>query len=258
MPSYKLGTSVKYDMKGHCSNILQRQHKLSLQGMPVTHEQFQASAIPIAKILATLQDLAKQGVQGSIQQSDFPVALLSSEFPGLKRDVLVHVTVPKPVFMARYPRASARHGRGTNPVIKSTDNPVVLTGSLFSEEQAEALTEWANNVVRVRRIMSMVKETVDEVLGHVTTTGHIVARWPVLAGLVEDKKWQTKLRMKPERLGACGWVPGTLSPDLLARMKACEPVLIMAQMLEAPKRIDGAIHVELWAYQSFESDRFNG
>jgi hypothetical protein len=263
MPSYKLGTSIKQDMVARCRSILTRQRDLALQGMPVTHEQFQASALPDAKVLATLQDLTAQGVQGPIRLTDFSLAILTKDFPGLKRDLGLYVTVPEPVFMARHASLRARHGRGVAEVVGQYDRPVILDPTQFDTEQAEALVAWANNVVRVKRVGSMVQVTVNEVLGHVTTTGHIIARWPVLTGLVEDKKWQLRLRMKPERLGALGWPhldsngKVVLTSDLLARMRASEPVLIMAQMLTDPKPVEGQTKVQLLAYQSFDSDRFN-
>lgn len=258
MPNYKLPNKIVDEIQGNADKLMRRRVNYALLDPPITVAQVQRSAVE-PDLLATMHNLISAGVQGITQARQVHFALLRRNTPGLHRDVMLYLALPTPAVLKAGTYVYVPEVGGPQQAVYGVHDAFVSAATdAFEPEELGRLAAWANEVVRIRRHKQMVSLTVKEMFSHgyIESTGHILARWPILATLVDDARYKTALHNSPKSLKAYAFPPGKPDPQLVATMRGCEPLILGAQLLEDPKPDPTRVRATLVAYEKLASDRF--
>ena len=225
---------------------------------PLTMDQLQEAIMP-AEPLKQIRWLNSEGVCGVSSSHELHIRLSPAYLPGLQRYSIMRLNTPVGV----YPRRNNHYYSGAGPAYKPTEHEgdLTLNEGYLSEDARIAVRDWANRAVKECRLEILANKVVDFMLDRVATTGDVLARWPFLVTLVEDKPdsaygygklWRQRLRNGPRDLRryTCNWDEATR-----AQMEATEVFLNSAMLLDEYEHPKGTMRAEMVAWEKLPKDR---
>jgi hypothetical protein len=193
MPNAKLSGAVT-------SHINQRTRVLADRTLCYARAQFPLTAGEIEEImidpdiLKRMKALWQDGVRTIDRQTTVQMALLRSDVPNLRRSALIAMQLPKPIFaMCENRYWGVKNGFNRTEFAQLMPNLTALT-----PEKVQALLAWTERVIAQMRKVEICLHVTAVMLSEKVspTAAHLMARWPLLATLVDDMgtKWNSQLR----------------------------------------------------------------
>jgi hypothetical protein len=251
MPNYKLGkpnSAIREHIKRRAAAIASRRTSYARANFPLTTAQIQ-SLLVSEDAYASMVRLEAAGVQDLPKSACVSLRIKRDDalFPGLKRGIAVNLELPQKVFIMRSTYRFRDYDSGDECFAQ-------CNWQALDHSDRVALVDWVNNFVKARRLEEVVNGTVEKVLDRFETTAHVVAGWPMLATLVEDREWISRFRNVPKNLTPFA-PPSQLITSFADVMKATEVVLAGGMLLDNYEHTPGTILLVGWGYETFPNDR---
>lgn len=254
MPNYKLPSFIKEAIYKHAQKLSARLVEHAQGDFPLTTAQVQFALMP-QEPYSMLVKLRDAGIDSLPSTRSSHILLDHTKLPGLLRSAIIHITFPENVFVPkqRYWYDNVP-GRWPNDPARQA---LIPDWSGLDSEDIAKLVKWANELVRTHRHRELADFTVAANLrtdgtGGLTSTGQVLANWPMLATLVEDKDWLTRFRCPPQNLKRYKL---ELLPESEKLMQATDILLTKAQLLSEYQHPPFTIATMIQVWQPQPGDR---
>lgn len=254
MPNHKLGKDLPDLILRQANNLALRKINYASSDFPLDCATLERAtiAMDIRDTMARLEDSGSNQVQRCMSVY---LTLQRDTVPGLQRTCAVVLSLPSGIYTARRQHNQHRNSGGNNADfdVRGTAS-LILNLAMISQEQVAAVADWANGYVRAHRHREMASHIVKNMVTRLTSTGQIMATWPMLATLVDDKKWRDRFRTPPVYLDRY-----KVSVTIAERrdMMAVEGMLLGAQMMQQYTRQPTEAGATMVAFERFKEDRFD-
>ena len=254
MPNYKLSSTIKEHIKDHAIKLTNRRVAYAQSDFPLTTAGLQYRLMRAAH-LNLLHELEATGYDLAPKTTNTWIALPRSEAMPVQRSVAIEIFLPEPIHQPRviyshfYNELDFKTARDTTKLHQLRLDPCEPEHA----EDIAALVKWAHAAVREKRLQEITLWAVQKVLDMCQTSAHLLAAWPLLATLVTDPEWRSRLRHPPK--GLHKWAPNANEMAwLLKPIRAAEVVLTSARMTEEYKPEPGIVRAEVRAWERLPRD----
>lgn len=245
MPNYNLGSRITTEIQSAAAKCVDNYVKHQANGFPMDATAIE-TAIMKPSHLTTLRELENDGLDNIPHSNDIAVHLARDYMSELQRACIVTLSLPYPVFV---PRASGCYGNANTISDDRLKTTLRLDAGVLTDERREALAVWANRAVRGRRARRMAVIAVQHALKACTSTGAIMATWPLIGQFGStDKLWRDRFRNPPTRLAS---YVREMDPKL---REAATQILLTAQMLPEWTHEPGTVLAEIKAWERLPND----
>lgn len=227
MPNFKLSSNMRGDIRAAARALTVTYEHCATHGFPLTPDELQYALLD-PDLVAKCREVERT-VGGTMNTySEVNTRLTRAELPGLTRHVALCITNHKsPMFLKEH---TGLWG-GSTEYDNNCDRLTPLDTSLLSDETKTKLVKWCHEVIRARRLAQLANATVGKAMEYLTSTGHVLANWPILGTLDRDNVMLKRFRAAPVKLDRYK-MDLDYWPELRApRIKAAEVVLNAALML---------------------------
>lgn len=254
MPNYKLSSAVKEEIVDHAVRLTERRVTYAMSDFPLTVATLQYRLMRDDQ-LKLLHELEGTGYQLMAKTNNFMVGIVRGDLTPVMRSAAVELWLPECVHV---PRNTWANFYATtlepNDVRDTSKVHHLMLHSVNDANEIQALVKWTNAAVREKRLQEITLYAVKKVLEMCNSTAHLLSAWPMLATLVEDTAWRSRLRHPPK--GLHKWAPPSREfMPLVKAIKAAEVVLTSAQMTEDYKYEPGVTRAHVKAWERLPNDQ---
>lgn len=262
MPNYKLGPTIIDHMKARATALCERRVSYMQCGFPISKEKVQAAILPI-RWRETVLEMKRDGV-AALNTTNALSLLVDLGFSDTPRAAQVKLFLPDVSPYSdmdrdkRFQICSSNPGFDTEPL---------------TDAERVALTKWVNTIVTERRLANIAKKAITGFLEkHALTTGHVLARWPMVVSLIDASKvghYQTRDReIVASFRQRFNDPPKTLKPYLWSdseklhgwpaknkgAMRVAETVIASASMLPEEVKDQAEVHATIQSWRPAPGD----
>jgi hypothetical protein len=261
MPNFKLGSTIKDELKDCARKLAARRVDVMTSTFPLTVAQIQEAIMP-AEPLKAIRWLNSENVVGVSSTNRIHIRLSPEYLPGLPRYCVAQLHLPEGVYPSKHSSFWGSNGSTYEP--DKHFNDLTLNEGTLDDEARDAVTEWATKAIKERRLQNMANVTVTRAIDRIHSTGDVQANWAFIGTLLPDKNsrwngdgnldmWRKRFQNGPRSLKRYERPESTESKKL---KDAVEIFLNSAMMLSDYKHTGGTVRSELVAWEKLSSDRF--
>lgn len=257
MPNFPIPSALRDHIRNRAAVHADKARDLALTGFPLTVQQIQ-DAVLDPETQSELRELVeRKGIKTITKYNGIRLAFLRDNIPGLRRGIVLKLTLPKHIFV---PRATL-YGISTTDFNMDESHYLVPDLSGLESDVHETLMTWLSRALREERLYEIVQHITRKILDEdiSPTMAHLRAFWPLLTTLVDPAvcnfpsdrekfaKWRDKLRNPPARMNK--YQPSKLMLERWGPlMKAAEVQITTGMMLKGstPRREDIVSEIEHW------------
>lgn len=238
MPNYKLSQFWVRHIT-HSARVLVNRHTQCFHnGFPLSRDELQRTALD-AESIELINQLKARGFNSTGTSSR---VYLTVKLADMKRTATLNVVMD-----------------GTTIHLPDAYKHYRVLAERLDLGSEEKLTKWCNDAIRAKRIEEMAYSTIGKVFESnmgprgpmITSTGAVMANWPMIANVVQDASLKDRMRNAPTRLRRFKW-DDHIEKEMRPRIKAVDTIMQAAQMLgEAGK---SAISATVNSWERLDSD----